>query len=243
MNNELEDDSERSISQQLKRLREQAGMSVRQLAKELDLSASSYAYYESSYKKPTLPMSLARQLAQILTPHGVKRDDIMALAGVLSDAVMGDERLSVPADLPDLPPTQAEYVPIPFLEVKAGMGAGQLPEEVMGATRLFEASLIRSLRAHPDQLISMDLDGQSMEPLLFSGDQILINRAKANISEPGIFVLFDGDGVVCKWVERVHGSSPPRLRIFSENKRFHEYQILAEEAVIYGRVVWFARRM
>lgn len=82
-----------------------------------------------------------------------------------------------------------------------------------------------------------------MEPVLYSGDQILVHRRKINVAEPGIFVLWDGDGLVCKWVEKDRTSDVPKYRIFSENHRFREYTALADEAVIHGRVIWFARRM
>lgn len=173
--------------------------------------------------------------------------DIAKLLGVSVAWLLGEDHQAIShigntSDLPTISLLPPEYVAVQFLEAKAGMGAGQIPDEAWGYPRYFEAGLIASLRAQPDDLGAMELDGQSMEPILYSGDQILFNRKKVNVAEPGIFVLWDGDGIVCKWVERVHGSDPTMLRIFSENKRFKEYSVLAEQAVIHGRVVWFARR-
>lgn len=146
-------------------------------------------------------------------------------------------------DLPSVPSLPATYVPVPFLEAKAGMGGGMLPPEAFGEPRYFESSVLASLRASADDLFTMEVEGQSMEAVLFSGDQILVHRKRINVSEPGIFVLWDGDGIVCKWVERDRTSDTPKLRVFSENPRFKEYSVLADEAVIHGRVIWFARRM
>lgn len=162
---------------------------------------------------------------------------------MLNQGKMEPDHLGETADLPSIAATPPNYLPVRHLETKAGMGGGQIPEDAWGVPRYFESGLLASLRAKPDDLGSMEVEGQSMEGILFSGDQILFNRKMVNVSEPGIFVLWDGDGLVCKWVERIHRSEPPMYRIFSENARFKEYSILAEEAVIHGRVIWFARRL
>lgn len=78
-------------SLELKRLREQAGYSVRQLAAALrDMgskygqSPSSYAYYENDYKKPYLPVDLVDALAPILRDRGkppIGVQQVLALGG------------------------------------------------------------------------------------------------------------------------------------------------------------------
>ena len=137
------------------------------------------------------------------------------------------------------------YVAVPTLEVKPGMGGGgYADEDLMGPPALFPDRLIaHELRGKPLDFLAVEVEGQSMEPVLMSGDQVLIDRRKLNPSQPGVFSLWDGFGLVVKWVERVHDSDPPKLRVMSENKRFSEYEVLAEESQIIGRVVWFARRM
>jgi transcriptional regulator with XRE-family HTH domain len=78
-------------SLELKRFREQAGYSVRQLAAALrdtgskyGQSPSSYAYYENEYKKPYLPMDLVDALVPLLRDRGtppIGERQILALAG------------------------------------------------------------------------------------------------------------------------------------------------------------------
>lgn len=137
------------------------------------------------------------------------------------------------------------YAPVAFIEIRAGMGGGGFVEfEHFGHPKFFEDTLIRqTLRARPSDLRAIEVQGQSMEPLLKNGDILLIDARKIDYSEPGVFVLFDGDGVVCKWIERVHGAEPRKIRIKSENKRFSDYEILEEESRILGRVVWFSRAL
>lgn len=136
------------------------------------------------------------------------------------------------------------YVPIQRVSVPVGMGGGGFMERDDPDTAFFAEQLIlHQLRAKPRDIRYMELRGQSMSPVLEHGDQVLIDLRDLDPSQAGIFVLWDGEGLVCKWVSRVHGSEPPKLRLRSENTRFEPYEPLADECRIMGRVVWFARRI
>ncbi len=84
--------TESKAASELKRLRERAQLSVRQLAmalKDADSkygrSASSYAYYENEYKKPYLPADLVEALGPLLAGRGkppISEPQVAALAGV-----------------------------------------------------------------------------------------------------------------------------------------------------------------
>lgn len=157
------------------------------------------------------------------------------------------EPYSPPADQPEVtvelnPPG---YVAVPFLSLKAGMGGcGYVEDRLLGRPKFFEEDFVRgTLRASPSDLRVIEVEGQSMEPMLQNGDMVLVDTRRTSIIEPGIFVLFDGDGVVCKWVERAHDATEPTVRIKSENPRFSAYCVPAEQVQIVGRVVWFARKL
>ena len=82
-----------------------------------------------------------------------------------------------------------------------------------------------------------------MEPLLASGDRILINVSQQVPVPPGIFVIWDGMGLVTKRIEHVPNSEPPKVVIKSVNPEYASYERLAEEVRIVGRAVWVARRL
>lgn len=138
-------------------------------------------------------------------------------------------------------------IAIPTLSVPAGAGGGKIldaePCVWKDETYFDEKFILGNLKVSADNLCVVTIEGQSMEPVLNNGDTVLVNMLKNNVNEPGIFVLFDGEGIVCKWVERLVGSEPAKYRIKSENNRFSEYVILADEAKIIGRVVWFGRTL
>ena len=133
-------------------------------------------------------------------------------------------------------------VMIEQLPTWGGAGGGGTGE---GDTRLraFSSSLVREIGARPEDLLLIDVEGDSMEPEFRSGDQILVNRLRRSLAQPGAFCLWDGDSYVVKYVERIMGSEPPRVRILSGNPRYSPAELLADEIRIEGRVVWVGRRV
>lgn len=124
-----------------------------------------------------------------------------------------------------------------------GNGGAVVGDAVRGHWHLPDDYLRVELRAAAKDLTIIEVEGDSMAPTLQTGDRVMVNLRAKIPSPPGIFALWDGLGVVCKRVEHIQGSDPPRLRIISDNDRHAAYERTVEEAHIIGRVVWFARRM
>jgi hypothetical protein len=87
-------DGVQTIPSRLKELRGRAvpKLSVRKLAAALEMPPSTYAAYEDSakFKKPILPLNLAKQIAAVLSEHGIEESEVLALAGItgeMADAV------------------------------------------------------------------------------------------------------------------------------------------------------------
>lgn len=117
-------------------------------------------------------------------------------------------------------------------------------EERQGDPYYFRQSWIQSrLHAQPENLRMVYIEGDGMEPTLCQGDMILIDVTKKKPSPPGVFVLFDGLGLVAKRMEFLPYSNPPAVRILSDNPQYHPYERPLSETDIVGRVVWFAREI
>lgn len=179
--------------------------------------------------------ALARTLGvdQNYFPDALSRDELFesgaaeSLQDELSSSIHGD------------------YVQIATLNIRAGAGAGGFAEDDnLASPSLMPRSLIEGdLHGTPADFVIMDVQGQSMTPMLEDGDRVIVDRRKRNPSQGGVFAINDGHELVAKWIERVPKSDPPMLRIFSENKRFSEYTTTADQANIVGRIVWFARKL
>ena len=69
------------------------------------------------------------------------------------------------------------------------------------------------------------------------GEKVLVDFRDTVASPPGIFVVWDGLGLVLKRVEFLAQSDPPKVRITSDNARYQPYERILEEAYIQGRVI------
>lgn len=96
---------------------------------------------------------------------------------------------------------------------------------------------------NPGRVRIIPVRGTSMEPELWAGQRVMVDIEDRTPSPPGIFVVWDGLGLVLKFVEVVAGSDPIRVRISSAHKAFQPYERNLEEAHINGRVIGVWKRM
>lgn len=96
---------------------------------------------------------------------------------------------------------------------------------------------------NPDRIRIIPVRGTSMEPELWPGQRVMVDIHDKTPSPPGIFVIWDGLGLVLKFVEVIPNSDPVRVRISSAHQAFAPYERNLEEAYINGRVVGVWKRM
>ena len=132
------------------------------------------------------------------------------------------------------------------IDVRASAGPGAIHEglEEVKQVWFFPEGMIRhEFRARTADLRIITIDGDSMEPLLASGDRVLIDISQQIPVPPGIFVIWDGMGLVAKRIEHEPNSDPPMVVIRSVNPEYKTYERSAEEVHVVGRVVWTSRRL
>lgn len=140
-------------------------------------------------------------------------------------------------------PDEARTVMIELLPTFVGAGGGGTGEGDYLSVA-FPRSLVEDeLRVSPDDLLAIQVEGDSMKPEFLPGDQLLVDKRKTSIAQPGAFCLWDGDGYVVKFIEKVRNSDPPKVLVISENKRYQTTEELAEGLKVMGRVVWIGRRI
>jgi len=212
-------------ARKLKQLRQRAGLSIREVAHALGMEhGSSYQHYEDRFRKPHLPLDLMRKLAPILAKGGVEAPELLALAGV--DARAAGEG-------------EANMLRIDELDVRAGAGAGLVgtPERVVAEWQV-PTGIVRGYSTAPAaELRIITVIGDSMEPTLLPGQRVLVDTGDRMPSPPGIFVVWDGLGLVVKRVQLLAHSEPPRVKIASDNTKYDAYERTLDEAYIQGRVI------
>ena len=215
------------VSRKLKQLRQRSGLSIREVAHALGMEhGSSYQHYEDRYRKTHLPLDFVRRLIPIFEKGGVGATDLYALAGVDgAQRPLGDETM----------------LHIEELDVRAGAGAGAGlvgGKERVVAEWQVPTGIVRGYSTAPShELRIITVMGDSMEPALLPGQRVLVDTGDKKPSPPGIFVVWDGLGLVVKRIQVIPHSEPPRVRITSDNAKYDPYERTLEEAYIQGRVI------
>lgn len=132
------------------------------------------------------------------------------------------------------------WLDIPRLAVEASAGPGAFPgtDEAVGALR-FSARWLREQGFEPAQLSAILVAGDSMEPLLRDGDEILVDRTPRPLRD-GVHVVRVGDSLM---VKRVQTGVPGRLVLESQNPAYRPIELAPDEVEVVGRVVWKSGRL
>lgn len=134
----------------------------------------------------------------------------------------------------------AGTVPIPRYDARASAGIGTpLDAGWMVEKVLFPADFIRSkLRRNADHLALIDCSGDSMEPTLHHGDQLLVDTSVQDLRSGAIYILRVGGSLLAKRVQpRLDGT----VMIISDNTRYQPELVTPSESSpldIVGEVVW-----
>ena len=219
-------------SRGLKRLRQKAGLSIRDVAHALGMEhGSSYQHYEDRFRKKFLPLDLVQKLVPIFEPHGVGSAELYALAGMDNKA----RPLAAPAE----PPGRAPMLKIEELDVRAGAGGGLISEqERIVAEWQVPTEIVRGYSTAPaTELRIITVMGDSMEPTLMPGQRVLVDTGDRVPSPPGVFVVWDGLGLVVKRLQVLPHTDPTRVKITSDNAKYDPYERTVDEAYIQGRVI------
>lgn len=135
---------------------------------------------------------------------------------------------------------QAESEPVELapvdrfaLAVSAGHGASEVafPAETVP----FAAQHLRRHNLKPADLAVLDVRGDSMEPILYDGDTILVDKVKSRPQSGKMYVVLRGDNVQVKWVMVTRRA----ITLVSENEAYPPERVDPHDNPEFYRVRWF----
>lgn len=238
-------DEAQNLRDQIKKIRLEAGMSVRDMAAAIGMSSSGYSHYEQRIKEPVLPYKIAVAIADAVAAAGVPRGRVMALAG--ADFVQhGPDGSAFPIEAKvarqqdDDRATGNRPCLVAVYDVSASAGHGMIVDEYEGiASRLsFPPNYLRHITTtSPEHLAIISVTGGSMTPTLHHDDIVMVDFTKKNISYDGMFCLRH-DGLLKikrpKW-----GPGRETIILHSDNeKEYPPEAVPVDEIEVVGRVVW-----
>ncbi|KPL67125.1 transcriptional regulator [Erythrobacter sp. SG61-1L] len=132
------------------------------------------------------------------------------------------------------------WVDIPRLALDASAGPGSFSaQEVPFDTFRFSARWLREQGLDPAMLSAIAVAGDSMEPVLRDGDEILVDRTPRPLRE-GIHVVRLGEAL---HVKRIQVARPGMLTLISANPAYPPVEVPLAEVDVIGRVVWKGGRI
>lgn len=137
---------------------------------------------------------------------------------------------------------QQSSAAIEELDVRAGMGNGQHhevteSEKVVAEWRVPRPLLKAQTSAATESLKIITVYGDSMAPDFLPGERVMVDTSDRVPTPPGVFVIWDGFGLVVKRLEMVAYSDPAMVRLISRNKEYETQEHPAETVHINGRVI------
>ena len=135
---------------------------------------------------------------------------------------------------------EGEWLEVPRLEVdvSAGPGAAGAQEEVLDAFRFSKRWLTEQGLAGA-KLSAIRVVGDSMEPLLREGDEVLVDCRDQPFRD-GVHVVRLDELLL---VKRVASKGGGRYSLLSQNLAYPPIDVGADEFAIIGRVVWKSGRV
>ena len=229
----------KAIGQRLRKARELRGKTQRQMAKELETSASHLSSME--HGRVGTSNRTARRAAIILN---VSLDYLMGLTDdprssrdMLADLdAQRSELVAMREAYKD-----GEFVAVTEVDTSAGAGAVVQDETVVGYMKFpYEWMRSRGLQALLCRIIRVT--GESMEPTLPSGSAVLVNLRSKHRQDGKVFVIRIGDDLV---VKRIVLDPEAGWLLVSDNpdKRTWVTRPWPQDAEIVGEIKWVARSL
>lgn len=136
--------------------------------------------------------------------------------------------------------TLAEWADIPRLPLGASAGPGTMAGEEIPSGRLrFNNRWLKGQGLEPANLSVIEVEGDSMEPTLRDGDEILVDRSPRPM-RAGVHVIRLDDVLL---VKRLETGPAGTIRVISDNPAYPRMERAVTEVEIVGRVVWKGGRL
>jgi phage repressor protein C with HTH and peptisase S24 domain len=133
-----------------------------------------------------------------------------------------------------------DWLEVPRLQVDASAGPGALgQEEIPFDSFRFSRRWLREQGFYPGHLSAIRVMGDSMEPLLRDGDEVLVDASPRPFRD-GVHVVRFDDRLL---VKRVAAQGAGRFSLLSQNLAYPPITVEADDLEIIGRVVWKSGRL
>lgn len=169
------------------------------------------------------------------SPRKLEEDDRRKLARFFD---VSEAELGAPKEISYA--FEGDWVEVPRLAVEASAGPGAMSNgETSFDSFRFSRKWLREQGLESDKLSAVRVIGDSMEPLLREGDDLLVDMSGKPFRD-GIYVVRLDDSLL---VKRVTSQGGGRFSLLSQNLSYPPLSVQVEEIDLVGRVVWKSGRL
>ena len=184
--------------------------------------------------------SYLQQFVRKGSPRKLEETDRRTLACFfgIDESLLGapeENSLSLPGKA-----ARGDWIDVPRLALGASAGPGTLAsdEQAIGTFR-FSSRWLRAQGLDPAMLSAIAVTGDSMEPTLRDGDEILVDRAPRALRD-GIHVVRVDDAVLVKRLDMARAGT---IALISDNPAYRPLELASRAVEVIGRVVWKSGRL
>ncbi len=122
-----------------------------------------------------------------------------------------------------------------FSDLRASAGGGaEVFDENYEMMSIDERILQNMTGDSNSKLEAIHVEGESMEPTLYDGSIVFVDREQTNIAKDGIFIASTNAGL---FIKRIRQRADGMIELISDNKTYSPEVLAADEIRIVGRVV------
>lgn len=217
------------------------GRKRRDCAEKWDTSASTLSQIMSKNPVRNLGDELARKIERAEGLPDGWLDQQHAEHGETGDNVRLNSTGIVPFFVSDT------EVDIPQYDIRAAMGAGQVPPDYIELVRHVvvdkaHLDLFGVTYSAPENLAMVTGWGQSMAPTINHGEPVIVDRGVSHFVGDGVYV-FTWDGLL--YLKRLQKEPGGKIKVISDNRAHDPFHIPALDVNIHARVVmvWNASKL
>lgn len=215
-----------TVGTRLAELRQSLGWSQEQMAERLGIAPRTYQGYERDETEPKF--QILRPLAEL------GGDPTWLVTGATSAEAMSVQARS----------RITAMVELPLYEAAFSAGKGRLPPDNEKKQLVsFPEEWVRKVTGrNPRNLIMASAEGDSMEPTITDGDELLIDITDQRLADGKVYALSVNGGLLVKRIQR---SARGGLRLVSDNKNYDPEEISPDdpsEIQVIGQVIWWGHR-
>lgn len=122
-----------------------------------------------------------------------------------------------------------------FADLRASAGGGANVFDESYELMTIDERIVQNMMGRSDRkLEAIHVDGESMEPTLYDGSIVFIDREQTSINKDGIFIASTNAGL---FVKRIRQRADGMVELISDNKLFPPEVLRPDEVSIVGKVV------